>query len=104
MDLDAGAAIGAGLVATAVMTAVLYMLGTMMTPSTGPAYMMGVVSVLIHARIYTALDIESGLVGFGLLLGMAHWVVVGMGLGMVATMHPLMRSGQMMGPGLFVKY
>ncbi len=127
MDFNVGAAIGAGLVATAVMTAVLYMgiammpkqmtmnllymLGTMMTRSTTPAYMvgammhtmMGIVFALIHAGVYAGLDIESGLVGWGLPLGLLHWLVVGMGLGMVGTMHPMMRSGEMMAPGVFVK-
>ena len=127
MDFSAGAAIGAGLVATAVMTVVLYMgiammpkqmtmnllymLGTMVTRSKTPAYvvggmmhaMMGIVFALIHAGVYAGLDIESGLVGWGLLLGLVHWLVVGMGIGMVGTMHPMMRSGEMMAPGLFVK-
>ncbi len=127
MDFSAGAAIGAGLVATAGMTAVLYMgiammpkqmtmnllymLGTMMTRSKTPAYMvggmmhamMGIVFALIHAGVYTALDIDSSLAGWGLLLGFVHWLMVGVGMGMMPQMHPMMRSGDMMAPGLFVK-
>jgi hypothetical protein len=126
-DFDAGAAIGARLVATVVMTTVLYMgiammpkqmtmkllymLGTMMTRSTAPAYlvgammhaMMGIVFALIHAVVYAALDIGSALVGWGLLLGLAHWAIVGIGLGMVGMMHTMIRSGEMMAPGVFVK-
>ena len=127
MDFNVGAAIGAGLVATAVMTTVLYMgiammpkqmtmnllymLGTMMTRSITPAYivgammhaMMGIAFALIHAGVYAGLDIESGLVGWGLLLGLVHWLIVGMGMGMVGVVHPMMRSGKMMAPGVFVK-
>lgn len=127
MDFSAGAAIGAGLVATAVMTALLYMgiammpkqmtmnllymLGTMATRSKMPAYvvggmmhaMMGVVFGLIHAGVYTALDVDSGFAVMGLLLGFVHWLMVGVGLGMVPQMHPLMKSGEMMAPGIFVK-
>ena len=127
MDYSFGAAIGAGLVATAAMTAVLYMgffmmpkqvpmnllymLGTMMTPSKVPAYivgamihtMMGIAFALIHTGIYQGLDVDSNLAAWGLLFGFVHWIVVGMAFGMIGMMHPLMRSGQMPAPGAFVK-
>ena len=32
---------------------------------------------------------------------MVHWVIVGMGLGMMRFMHPLIRSGEMDDPGAF---
>lgn len=85
MEYSVGAAIGAGLVATAVMTAVLYMgiwmmprqmttnllytLGSVATPSRLAAYaigammhaMMGVMFALVHTGLYQASDVESGL-------------------------------------------
>ncbi len=127
MDFNIGAAIIAGVIATAVMTMVMYMgrammpqqmpmnilhmLGTMMTRSTGPAYMigammhgvMGVVFALIHVALFVAFGLEAGLIGWGILFGIGHWVIVGMGMGMIGTMHPVMRSGDMTAPGLFVK-
>ncbi len=127
MDYNVGAAIGAGLVGTAVMTVVLYMgiammprqmtmnllymLGTMITRNKGAAYvvgamlhtMMGIIFALIHTGIYQGIGLESGLAGWGLLFGFAHWLVLGVGIGMVGVMHPLMRSGEMQVPGVFIK-
>ena len=127
MDFDISAAIIAGIIATVVMTAVmymgkamlpqqmpmniLYMLGTMMTRSTGPAYVvgtmmhvvMGIVFAIIHAALFAAFGLETGLIGWGILFGVGHWVIVGMGMGMMGTMHPVIRSGEMMAPGPFVK-
>ena len=127
MEFNIGAAIVAGLVATAVMTAImymgrammlqqmpmniLYMLGTMMNRSTGPAYMMGtvmhsvngVIFAIIHAGLYTAFGLSSGLVLWGLLFGAVHWVIVGMGMGMMPMMHSMIKSGDMDAPGAFAK-
>lgn len=127
MDFNAGAAIGAGLVGTAAMTVVLYMgiammpgqmkmnllymLGTMMTRNKGAAYLMGammhtvmgIVFALIHTGLYQALGLETGLAAWGLLFGLGHWMVVGMGMAMIGSMHPLMRAGELQAPGLFVK-
>ncbi len=125
MDFSAGAAIGGGLVATAVMTAMLYMgialmprwmtmnllymLGTMMTRGTTTAYLvgammhgsMGVVFALAHVGVYQVFGLESGLLGWGILFGFLHWIGFGVGLGMVGTVHPLMRTGQLAAPGAF---
>jgi len=38
----------------------------------------------------------------GVLFGFVHYLIVGMGMGMMETMHPLMRTGQMPAPGRFV--
>ena len=127
MDYNVGAAIGAGLVATAVMTAglyggiammpkqmtmnLLYMLGTMATRSKVPAYgvggmmhaMNGIVFALIHTGLYQAFGLESGLLGWGILFGFAHWIAVGIGMAMVGVVHPIMRSGEMLAPGPFAK-
>ena len=126
MDFNIGAAIIAGVVATVVMTIVMYMgrammpqqmpmnilhmLGTMMTRSTGPAYVMGtmmhgvmgIVFALIHVAVFVAFGLEA-LLAWGILFGVVHWVIAGMGMGMMGTMHPVMRSGEMMAPGPFVK-
>ena len=126
MDLNITAAIIAGVVATVVMTIVMYMgkammprqmpmnilhmLGTMMTRSTGPAYMMGammhgvmgVIFALVHVALFVAFGLEAA-IGWGVLFGIVHWVIVGMGLGMMNVVHPLMRGGQMMAPGAFVR-
>jgi hypothetical protein len=123
MDWDFGAAILAGLVATGVMTALLYMgrammpdkmtmnilqmEGTMLTRATGPSYaagfMMGVGFAIIHTLLFQAFDIDSNLLVWGIAFGSGHWVIAGMGLGMIGKMHPLMRSGEMTAPGLFAK-
>ena len=126
MDFNIGAAIIAGVVATVVMTIVMYigrammpqqmpmnilhMLGTMMTRSTGPAYMMGammhgvmgIVFALIHVAVFVAFGLEA-LLAWGILFGVVHWVIAGMGMGMMGTMHPVIRSGEMPAPGAFVK-
>ena len=126
MDFNIGAAIIAGIVATVVMTIVMYMgrammpqqmpmnilhmLGTMMTRSTGPAYVMGtmmhgvmgIVFALIHVAVFVAFGLEA-LLAWGILFGVVHWVIAGMGMGMMGTMHPVIRSGEMPAPGPFVK-
>ena len=127
MDYSAGAAVGAGAVAAAAMGGILYMgiavmprqmtmnlfymLGSMMTRNTVMAYgigamvhiAMGVVFALIHTGIYQAADLESNLVAWGLLIGFVHWIVVGMGMGMMGSVHPRMKSGELDAPGVFVK-
>ena len=123
MEFDAGAATGAGLIAGTVMAALLYMgigmiptqmkmnlflmLGTMMLPRGGMAYaggaMMHAVSsigfALIHVALYNAFSLETELAAWGVLFGLGHWAVSGMGLGMIPVMHPLMKRGDMQAPG-----
>ena len=125
MSFDGGAAVGAGLIGGAIMSALLYMsiammprqmkmnlflmLGTMMFEDRKMAYvagamMHGAMSIafgLVHVALYVALDLESGLVAWGLLFGFAHWVVTGMGLGMIPVMHPVIKRGEMAAPGAF---
>ncbi len=126
MDYSFGAAIAAGVLATVVMTAmlymgmavmprqmpmnILYMLGTMMSRNKMMAYvagtmmhaMMGIALALAHTGVIKGLDLTSALVAWGVLFGFVHYLIVGMGMGMIGTMHPLMRTGQMQAPGLFV--
>ena len=125
MDFEPGWAILAGLVGGAVMAVILYMgnilmpqqmkmnlfmmLGTMVLPVGAAAFLMGamvhagmsVVFGLIHGGVFAALDIDSAEAGWGLLFGVAHWVVVGMALGMMPMMHPRMRSGEIDEPGFY---
>ena len=125
MSFEAGPAIGAGLIGGAMMSALLYMgigmmprqmrmnlflmLGTMMFRNKGSAYvagamMHGVMSVvfgLIHVALYSAFGLTSALVAWGALFGFVHWLVTGMGLGMIPVMHPLIRRGEMDAPGAF---
>ena len=125
--MDFGAAIVAGVVGTVVMTAILYMgmammprqmtmnllymLGTMVTSNKVMAYgigammhgAMGIVLGLIHIAVFQALGLVSAVAAWGLLFGFVHYLGVGMGMGMIGTMHPLMRNGQMPAPGLFVR-
>lgn len=124
---EIGAAIIAGIVATVVMTAVMYlgramlpqqmpmnilhMLGTMMTRSTGPAYMIGgmmhfmngILFAIVHAAIYAVLGLTSGLLLWGLLFGAFHWLITGVGMGMMPMMHPVIKAGDMDAPGAFAK-
>ncbi len=126
IDYSFGAAIAAGVVATVVMTAmlymgmavmprqmpmhILYMLGTMVSRNTMMAHvagtmmhaMMGIAFVLAHMGVFKGLDLTSALIAWGVLFGFVHYLIVGMGMGMMGTMHPLMRSGQMQAPGFFV--
>jgi len=118
MDFELGTAIGAGLVGTAAMTAVMYMgymmnmrmdmpmtLGTMFLPR-GPAawvlglmlhFMMGAVFFVIYAALFDALSIETGVVGWSALFGLAHGVAAGAAMGMMPAMHPRMVTAG--GPG-----
>lgn len=126
MSFDPASAIYAGLIGGAAMVIPLYMgiaiipnqmkmnllllLGTMMMFKGGMmAYaagamihaVMSIAFALIHVAAYRAIGLESELAAWGLLFGAAHWIVVGMGLGMMRFMHPLIRSGEMDGPGPF---
>ncbi len=128
MDFDGGAAVAAGLIGGAVMALLLYMgiammasqmkmnlfrlLGTMLLEEGTAAYVLGgmihamisVVFGLIHVGLYTAFDLESDLAAWGLLFGVGHWMIVGMGLGMMGMMpmmHRGIRSGSIDAPGFY---
>ncbi|HEU0021481.1 MAG TPA: hypothetical protein VFR55_07400, partial [Dehalococcoidia bacterium] len=130
MNFDTGAAIGAGLIAGAAMSLLLYlgiammprqmkmdlflMLGTMVTGTRAVAagagattevnkpvaYLAGammhaamsIAFGLAHVALYAAFSLESGLAVWGLLFGLAHWLLSGVGLAMVPLMHPLMKN------------
>jgi len=89
----------------------LYMLGSMMTPNRATAYMVGammhtvngILFALAHTGIYRVFELESDLALWGLLFGLVHWAIVGVGLGMIGMIHPLMKRGEMQAPGMFAK-
>ena len=124
MEFDAVAAIVAGLIGGGVMVVLLYMgiammpdqmrmnllklLGTMFLPAGGAAYvlgfmmhaMMSVAFGLLHAAFFIWLGVEAGVL-WGLAFGAVHWVVVGMGLGMMPMMHQGISKGEIESPGFF---
>ena len=56
---------------------------------------------MVTLAFITAFGLETSLAAWGVLFGFAHWIVVGIGLGMMRLMHPLIRSGDMEAPGPF---
>ena len=126
MSYDVGAAIAAGVVGGAAMGVVLYMgiamlpnqmkmnlfllLGTMVFRNKRIAFIAGgmmhaVMSILfglLHTGIYQGIGLESQLAGWGILFGFIHWLVVGMAMGMMGSIHPRIRAGEMQAPGVFV--
>ena len=76
-----------------------------------PAYMMGsmmhivngIIFAIVHAAVYAAFGLESGLLLWGLLFGAIHWLIVGMGMGMMPMMHSMIKAGDMDAPGAFAK-
>ena len=127
--MDFPAAIFAGLVGGAAMTAllymgilmmpsqmkmnILYMLGSMMFGDRMMIYMSGVMMhaansiafALAHVGIYLAFDIDSNLAAWGLVFGSVHWVISGMALGMMPMMHRGIKEGTLQAPGAFaMKY
>ena len=127
LEFNIGEAVGAGALATLIMTAVmymgkfmlprqmpmdiLYMLGSMMSRDKMPAYgagtMMhmgaGIGFALIHIALYVAFDLNENLWTWGLLFGAVHWTIMGTMFGMMRTMHPAIRAGYVTDPGLFLK-
>mgnify|MGYP001568539974 FL=1 len=129
MEFELGMAVVAGLAATAVMTAVLYMgfmmgmrmdmpmmLGTMFLPKGVAAwflglmihFMMGAAFFVVYAALFNALDLKSSLAGWGALFGLAHGVAAGMAMGMMGAMHPRLApagggpaTDTLPAPGLF---
>jgi len=66
---------------------------------------MSVVFGLIHVALFTAFDLETSLAAWGILFGFVHWLISGMGLGMIPATYPLILRGKMDAPGvLALKY
>ena len=58
---------------------------------------------LAHVGLYQAFGLESNLVGWGVLFGAIHWLIVGMGMGMrmMRIMHQGIKTGIISAPGAF---
>jgi len=129
MEFELGSAIVAGLVATAVMTVLMYMgsfmglrmdmplmLGTMfmspgpMARAVGlvPHFMAGTVFVVIYALLFDAFGLASSLAAWGGLFGAVHGLGAGLMMAMMGAFHPRMAtdtghvtSGELTAPGFF---
>jgi len=123
--MDFTAAIFAGLVGGAAMTAVLYlgilmipehmkmnllyMLGSMMFGERMMIYVSGammhavnsIAFALAHVALYQTFDLDSELALWGLAFGAVHWLVAGMALGMMPMLHPRIKEGTLVAPGAF---
>jgi len=119
-----GSIVVAGLLATAVMTLLMYMgkamgmkmdmprmLGLMFAPpeSGGAVYglggmahfVMGVLLAIIYGVIFSLLNLRGGWI-WGAIFGVVHAVLAGMFMAMMPAMHPRMGPGQeLRPPGLF---
>lgn len=123
--MDWGSAILAGAIATAVMTALMYlgkamgmaldmprMLGLMFVdPRSGAAtvlglvahVMMGIVFAIVYVLLFRAFGVAPGW-QWGAAFGAVHGVVAGLALGMMPALHPRMGNGQSLPvPGMFGK-
>ncbi|HEY9897873.1 MAG TPA: hypothetical protein V6D00_01715 [Pantanalinema sp.] len=65
-------------------------------------FLIGVVAAWIYAALMSAWGIPGG-VGWGMLFGVFHWLVVMGLLGVVAPLHPAIRSGRLENPGVFAR-
>ena len=123
MGFNTGAAVAAGVLAGLIMIIPMYMgivmmprymkmdllklLGTMMMPLSGITYPVGlmlhlgmsIVFALIHVALYNAFDITSALAAWGILFGLAHAAISGMGFGMMPAMHRGIKDGIIDAPG-----
>lgn len=121
---DTGAAVAAGVLAGLIMIVPIYMglavmprhmkmdllklMGTMMTPLSGITYPIGlmlhlgmsIVFALIHVVLYDVFDITSAFAAWGILFGLGHALIAGMGFGMMPVMHRGIKDGIVEAPGL----
>jgi hypothetical protein len=113
-------AIFAGLVGTILFTMVLVMapkmnmpkmdivslLATMFGKANRPLgwmihIMMGVLFALVYAFLWSK-GVGAATWAWGLAFGAAHWLIVGMVMGMIPLMHLGIRRGQVKAPGLWM--
>lgn len=114
-----GAVIVAGLVATAVITMLMYagpvmgmpkmdiaqMIGSMVLPVGGNAFamgmlmhfVMGVIFAIVYALVWLGLEITPSW-WTGLIFGAVHFVVAAMGMGMMSFVHPEIKAGRLSNP------
>lgn len=121
MDFDLVAAIGSGVIGTAVMTVLMTMAPLMGMPKMDmPAllgsmfgapgsrllgllmhFMMGTVFGLVYAGLFTAVT-GTSIIVLGALFGVIHWLIVGLMTGMMPLMHAGIRSGKVPAPGVYM--
>lgn len=113
-------AVVAGIIGTVVFTAVLMMAPRMGMPNMDIVgmlstmfgkenrvlgwmmhLMMGVIFALIYAFLWSRGILAPTVLG-GLVFGAAHWLIVGMIMGMIPLMHAGIRSGAVKAPGLWM--
>lgn len=123
--MDFAAAIGAGLLAGAVMSALLYMgiamkprhmrmnlfflLGSLVFRQGAMVYVLGalvhgvlsIVFGLIHVALYQAFELVASLASWGLLFGLGHYLIIGIALGLLPIVHPRVRAGDLPPPGFY---
>jgi hypothetical protein len=124
--MDIGSAIVAGIVATVVMTALMYMAKAVGMPMDMPRMlglmfsgpenssvvyalgavmhlMMGIVFAVIYALVFEITGADATWL-WGAVLGAIHGGVAGLAFGMMPMMHPRMGNGQVLAaPGMFGK-
>ena len=120
---DTGAAVIAGLLAGLIMIVPMYMglammprhmkmdllklMGTMMMPLSRFTYPVGlmlhlsmsIVFALIHVVLYDAFDINSAFAAWGILFGLGHALISGVGFGLMPMMHRGIKDGIVEAPG-----
>ena len=62
---------------------------------------MSLVIGLIYAVFFLPFADGSNVVGWGVLFGFVHWVIMGANLEMMGYIHPLMRTRELRRPGAF---
>ena len=105
--------IGIGIAPRQMRMDLFYILGTMAYPK-GEADKVYTLGAMVHAvmaiiigLIYGALFYaffdagDNAMVGWGILIGLVQWVIVGGSLAMVGNVHPLMRTRELQRPGAF---
>ncbi|MFZ5820192.1 MAG: DUF6789 family protein [Chloroflexota bacterium] len=64
-------------------------------------FLMGVIFALIYSFVWSA-GVGSSTWINGLIFGAVHWLVVGIGMGMIPMMHAGIKSGAVKAPGLWM--
>lgn len=64
-------------------------------------FMMGIIFALIYSFIWSV-GVGNATWLFGLIFGAAHWLIVGMVMGMIPMMHVGIKSGEVQAPGLWM--
>ena len=63
---------------------------------------LSIVFALGYGALYSALEIESNVIEWGVLFGLLHWAITGALLVQVVRVHPRVRDGSILDPGPFL--